>query len=37
MTELPTAKQGAADQLSATRGGGLRAERVDVLGGRGPR
>jgi len=28
MTELPTAKQGAADQLSATRGGGLRAERV---------
>ena len=24
MTELPTAKQGAADQLSATRGGGLR-------------
>ena len=30
MTELPTAKQGAADQLSATRGGGLRAERVDL-------
>jgi fructose-1,6-bisphosphatase/inositol monophosphatase family enzyme len=35
MTELPTAKQGAADQLSATRGGGLRAERVDL--GRGGR
>jgi fructose-1,6-bisphosphatase/inositol monophosphatase family enzyme len=33
MTELPTAKQGAADQLSAVRGGGLRAERVDVRGG----
>ena len=33
MTELPTAKQGAADQLSATRGGGLRAERVDLAGG----
>jgi fructose-1,6-bisphosphatase/inositol monophosphatase family enzyme len=33
MTELPTAKQGAADQLSATRGGGLRAERVDVRSG----
>ena len=30
MTELPTAKQGGADQLSATRGGGLRAERVDL-------
>jgi fructose-1,6-bisphosphatase/inositol monophosphatase family enzyme len=30
MTELPTAKQGAADQLSATRGSGLRAERVDL-------
>jgi fructose-1,6-bisphosphatase/inositol monophosphatase family enzyme len=30
MTELPTAKQGAADQLSAIRGGGLRAERVDL-------
>jgi fructose-1,6-bisphosphatase/inositol monophosphatase family enzyme len=36
MTELPTAKQGAADQLSATRGGGLRAERVDLASaGRG--
>jgi fructose-1,6-bisphosphatase/inositol monophosphatase family enzyme len=33
MTELPTAKQGRADQLSATRGGGLRAERVDLSGG----
>ncbi len=33
MTELPTAKQGQADQLSATRGGGLRAERVDLRGG----
>ena len=33
MTELPTAKQGAADQLSATRGGGLRAERVDLARG----
>jgi hypothetical protein len=30
MTELPTAKQGAADQLSAVRGDGLRAERVDL-------
>ena len=33
MTELPTAKQGAADQLSATRRGGLRAERVGLRGG----
>lgn len=33
MTELPTAKQGAADQLSAIRGGGLRAERVDLASG----
>jgi fructose-1,6-bisphosphatase/inositol monophosphatase family enzyme len=33
MTELPTAKQGAADQLSATRGDGLRAERVDLASG----
>jgi fructose-1,6-bisphosphatase/inositol monophosphatase family enzyme len=33
MTELPTAKQGAADQLSATLGGGLRAERVDLRAG----
>ena len=30
MTELPTAKQGAADQFSATRGGGLRAARVEL-------
>jgi fructose-1,6-bisphosphatase/inositol monophosphatase family enzyme len=37
MTELPTAKQGAADQLSGTRGGGLVAERVDLAsGGRTP-
>jgi fructose-1,6-bisphosphatase/inositol monophosphatase family enzyme len=34
MTELPTAKQGAADQLSAVRGGGLRAERSELAGGR---
>jgi fructose-1,6-bisphosphatase/inositol monophosphatase family enzyme len=33
MTELPTAKQGEADQLSATRGQGLRAERLDLSGG----
>lgn len=33
MTELPTAKQGRADQLSATRGGGLRAERIDLREG----
>jgi fructose-1,6-bisphosphatase/inositol monophosphatase family enzyme len=30
MTELPTVKQGAADQLSAARGGGMVAERVDL-------
>jgi fructose-1,6-bisphosphatase/inositol monophosphatase family enzyme len=30
MTELPTTKQGEADQLSAVRGGGLVAERVDL-------
>jgi fructose-1,6-bisphosphatase/inositol monophosphatase family enzyme len=30
MTELPTSKQGAADQLSGTRGGGLVAERIDL-------
>jgi fructose-1,6-bisphosphatase/inositol monophosphatase family enzyme len=39
MTELPTSKQWAADQVSGIRGcgpGGLIAERVDVLnGGRG--
>ena len=34
MTELPTAKQGAADQLSGTRGGGVVAERVDLRDGR---
>jgi fructose-1,6-bisphosphatase/inositol monophosphatase family enzyme len=33
MTELPTAKQGAVDQLSATRGGDLRAERTDLANG----
>jgi len=33
MTELPTSKQGAADQLSATRGGGLQAERIALAGG----
>jgi fructose-1,6-bisphosphatase/inositol monophosphatase family enzyme len=32
-TELPTAKQGAADQLSAVRGTGLVAERVDLRSG----
>jgi fructose-1,6-bisphosphatase/inositol monophosphatase family enzyme len=30
MTELPTVKQGEADQLSGTRGGGIVAERVDL-------
>lgn len=30
MTELPTSKGGLADQLSAVRGGGIRAERVDL-------
>jgi fructose-1,6-bisphosphatase/inositol monophosphatase family enzyme len=34
MTELPTAKQGAADQLSGTRSGGVGAERVDLRDGR---
>jgi len=33
MTELPTAKQGLADQLSGTRGGGITAERVDLRDG----
>src|SRR5262249_40574494 len=36
MTELPTSKQWAADQISGVRGcgpGGLVAERVDVRGG----
>ena len=34
MTELPTSKAGAADQLSAVRGRGLRAERIDLRTGR---
>lgn len=34
MTELPTSKAGWADQLSAVRGGGVRAERIDLRGGR---
>ena len=33
MTELPTVKQGAADQLSGVRGGGVVAERVDLRTG----
>src|SRR5262245_41328135 len=33
MTELPTAKQGAADQLSGVRGGGIVAERSDLRSG----
>ncbi len=33
MTELPTAKAGAADQFSAIRGGPLRATRRDLRGG----
>lgn len=34
MTELPTVKQGRADQLSGTRGDGVRAERIDLASGR---
>jgi fructose-1,6-bisphosphatase/inositol monophosphatase family enzyme len=34
MTELPTTKQTVADQLSGVRGGGVVAERVDVVSGR---
>ncbi len=34
MTELPTSKSGAADQLSAVRGRGVRAERVDLRTGK---
>ena len=34
MTELPTVKQGAADQLSAVRGAGVVAERIDLRDGR---
>ncbi len=30
MTELPTTKQGATDQLSGTKGSGLRADRLDL-------
>lgn len=33
MTELPTVKQGRADQLSGTRGGGVTAERLDLATG----
>ncbi len=33
MTELPTAKQGAVDQLSAVRGTGLVADRIDLRSG----
>jgi fructose-1,6-bisphosphatase/inositol monophosphatase family enzyme len=33
MTELPTTKQGLADQLSGTQGNGLVAERIDVRDG----
>jgi fructose-1,6-bisphosphatase/inositol monophosphatase family enzyme len=37
MTELPTSKQWRADQLSAVRGQGLRAEAIDLVrGGRVP-
>jgi fructose-1,6-bisphosphatase/inositol monophosphatase family enzyme len=34
MTELPTVKQGAADQLSGVRGHGLVVERLDLHDGR---
>ena len=33
MTELPTTKQGLADQISGTRGSGVVAERVDLRDG----
>ena len=33
MTELPTSKQGLADQISGTRGGGLVAQRIDLRDG----
>src|SRR6478736_6064928 len=33
MTELPTVKQGATDQLSGVRGGGVIAERLDLRSG----
>ena len=34
MTELPTVKQGAADQLSGMRGSGVVVERIDLREGR---
>jgi fructose-1,6-bisphosphatase/inositol monophosphatase family enzyme len=34
MTELPTSKAGLADQLSAVKGGGIRADRMDLRTGR---
>jgi fructose-1,6-bisphosphatase/inositol monophosphatase family enzyme len=34
MTELPTVKQGAADQLSGVRGSGIVGERTDLRDGR---
>ena len=34
MTELPTSKQGLADQLSAVRGDGVHAERINLRTGR---
>ena len=34
MTELPTSKQGLADQLSAVHGRGARVERIDLRTGR---
>jgi len=34
MTELPTSKAGFADQLSAVRGQGVRADRLDLRAGR---
>jgi fructose-1,6-bisphosphatase/inositol monophosphatase family enzyme len=34
MTELPTPRQGLADQLSAVRGRGVRAARLDLASGR---
>jgi fructose-1,6-bisphosphatase/inositol monophosphatase family enzyme len=33
MTELPTSKQGLADQLSGTRGAGVVADRIDLRDG----
>lgn len=33
MTEIPTVKQGAADQLSGLRGAGVTAERIDLAAG----